>query len=65
VITSVLLVATIGIISAFIAAAIIGDRTIVVGVSCAMMVLTAAIAGARLWRLTRPLLTAEEDTGSE
>ena len=65
VITGVLLVATVGIISALIAAGIIGDRPIVIGISCAMMVLTAGIVGARLWRLMRPLLTAEEDTGSE
>jgi MFS superfamily sulfate permease-like transporter len=63
--TAVLLVAVLGIIALFIAAAITGDRTIIVGASCAIMVLTAAILAARLWRLTRPRLVLEDDIGSE
>jgi hypothetical protein len=65
VITAVLLVAVLGIISLFIAAAITGDRAVVVAASCAVMVLTAAILATRLWRLTRPRLVVEEDIGSE
>jgi hypothetical protein len=52
--TAVLLISTIGIIAVFLAAAITSDGVILVGASCAAMVLAAGILIARLWRLTRP-----------
>jgi len=64
-ITAVLLTATIAIISAFIAAAITGDRAISIGAGCIMLMPSAAVLAARLWRLTRPPLVLEEGTASE
>jgi hypothetical protein len=61
VITAVLLIATIGIIAVFLAAAITSDGRIIVGASCAAMVLTAGILIARLWRLTHPPQNVAED----
>jgi hypothetical protein len=55
-VTAVLLVAVIGIISVFIAAAFTADRAVLVGASCAMMVVTGVILVARLWRLSHPSL---------
>lgn len=54
--TAVLLVAVVGIISVFIAATFTADRNVMVGASCAMMVVTGAVLVARLWRLSHPSL---------
>jgi hypothetical protein len=63
-ITAVLLTATIAIISAFIAAAITGDSAISIGAGCIMLMPSAAVLVARLWRLTRPVVL-EEGTASD
>jgi hypothetical protein len=54
--TAVLLVAVVGIISVFIAAAFTTDRAVMVGASCAIMVVTGAVLVARLWRLSHASL---------
>jgi hypothetical protein len=64
-ITAVLLMATIGIISGFIAAAITGERAITIATGGTMTILTGAILAARLWRLTRAPIVFEESAQSK
>jgi hypothetical protein len=64
-ITAVLLMATMGIISAFIAAAISDDRAIIFATACTIALTTEAILGVRLRQLTRTALVVEEDATSE
>jgi hypothetical protein len=50
---AVAIMATLGIIAGFVAAAITGDRGVVIATTSAVFLLAGAVLAVRLWRLTR------------
>ena len=58
------LMATIGIITGFIAAAATGDRAISVGACLVMLTVSGTVLAARLWRMTRAPLLPQEPSSS-
>lgn len=64
-ITAVLLMATMGVISAFTAAVITGDKVVALAAACTVMLIMGTILAARLRRLTRIPPIVEGNAASE
>jgi membrane protein implicated in regulation of membrane protease activity len=64
-VTALLLVVTIGVVAAFVAGAVSGDRATAVAVGGVTMLVAAVFLTARIWRLSRLPRPVDDDAASE